>query len=94
MGAACQNTPISEIESERNERKTVRESIKGKGKNCEATKKGKWRAKRGDEIMTKDKHIMVNRKNTEVQGKFEVKKKNGKCREKSREKDRTMSTER
>jgi len=53
MGAACQNTPIPEIESERNERKTVRESIKGKGKNCEATKKGKWRAKRGEEIATK-----------------------------------------
>jgi len=52
MGAACQNIPIPEIESERNERKTVRESIKGKGKNCEATKKGKWRAKRGEEIAT------------------------------------------
>jgi len=32
MAAACQNTPIPEKETEGNERKTGRESIKEKGK--------------------------------------------------------------
>jgi len=67
-------------ESKGNKRKTVRESIKGKGKELGSDEKRKVAGKEKEGNRDKEKihkADMVNRKNTEVQGKCEVAKTGG-----------------